>query len=101
MRTEDFEADLDAWGVSEKDRERIAGPKEEGLFDVMEENWAAVVLFCAAITQWRRRPNGSLQGMDYNAVDVTARRLEMNITRQDWANLMIMEKEVLQAVSDG
>jgi hypothetical protein len=37
-------------------------------FVVWSECWPSVELFCACNTQWRIKPMGGVQGLDYSAV---------------------------------
>jgi Phage related hypothetical protein (DUF1799) len=66
--------------------------------EVWGENWPALILFTALITQWRMGPSGPI-GLDYAVVPQVAREvcgLRRRALREVWWPLQVMEGESLQ-----
>lgn len=80
------------WGLPP---EALASAAECELLDIWPENWGAVCLFMAAITQWRRGINGEWLGIDYGALAHPERllRLRGRRARDAFAGLQVMEAE--------
>lgn len=87
--------DLAAFGVPEDEvAECLEEP--EFVFEVMPANWPAVETFCCLSTQWRYVAGGIPVGLDYLAVEPTARMLGYPATREMLEALRIMESEALE-----
>lgn len=69
----------------------------EGNFEVWEENWAVVAMFCRAQTQWRTTMNGVL-GLDYGAVAWLFRLYAVEDERSMLEDLQVMEAAAMAAL---
>lgn len=57
-----------------------------------------IELFFACNTQWRVGMSGAT-GMDYVAVDITAKRLKLKLNAKQWRLLQVMEGEALRCMA--
>ncbi len=95
-------AQFAALGVSVKEE---AAPREERHFEVMEENWASVVLFLSLATQWRMHfgPRGHAVwlGLDYSAAESLMRIERVQDRPGMMRDLRIMEAAALPVLNGG
>ena len=62
-------------------------------FDVLPENWNAVMLFLDCISQWNTSPNGRVLGLRYDCVDVVIKRGGYEpLCPDDWGRLQTLER---------
>lgn len=66
-------------------------------FGVWEENWSALDMFLACQTQLRFSPDGTLIGLDYNAVKVV---LEMNEKESTFVDIQMIESGALSKIRE-
>lgn len=83
----------------------LAAPDEP--FEVMAENVTAVRLFVALRTQWRTVALSTMAkalivqtGLDYAAVETTARLKRLELVDGDFDRLQVMEAEALAAFAE-
>jgi len=69
--------------------------RESDDFLVLPENWPIVQLFEKVNSQWRFGGMGSLLGLDYNAVDVCIRYLQIPVDADCFSGLQIMEQVIV------
>lgn len=85
-------------GLTEADMEDVA-------VLVWPENWTAVSLFSAMITQWRTGGMGGLVGLDYGVIPTVAMMAGVNPTPDEWPalfhDLRVMEAAALDALLSG
>jgi len=72
--------------------------KPEGDFEVWEENWAAVEMFCRVQTQWRTTMNGVL-GLDYRVLEWLFRLYEVNDPHALLEDLQVMEGAAMMVLN--
>ncbi len=93
-------ADLKAWNadpdVVRRFEEEQAAPE---VFDVLPRNGETVALFLAVCTQFRTGAMGGVTGLDYSGVDIAIRRLDIDVSREHWQGLQIMERTVMETVN--
>lgn len=78
-----------------------ARAKTDNDFIVHFDNWQAVRLFQACLTQWRRGGmNGARVGLDYVAVEVAARAKAIDLAPEIFEGLQIMEAESLRIFNE-
>ena len=65
---------------------------------VLPSNWPAAKLFSACLAQWRRGPDGRLEGLDYAACRAAAKGMGIG-WRREFGRLRVMERAVLEALS--
>lgn len=89
-------------GASEEDIARWTARSsqlgtDEAPFPLLRENGAAFRLFTALTTQWRRGPDGTPVGLDYAAIEPTARMLDLTAEADLFERLRVLEHAALEA----
>lgn len=67
---------------------------------IWPQNWRVHRLFLRLQTQWKRKPNGDLAGLDYPAVDVTMRMMGLKNRAVLFEELQDMEFAAVTASQD-
>lgn len=98
----DLIADLEKSGAPPEIIESYkARAKKDHDFIVHYDNWAAVRLYLACLTQWRRGGmNGQKIGLDYVAVEITARAKGIELNKENFEGLQVMEAESLRIYNE-
>lgn len=65
-------------------------------FEVLEENWPVIDIFCAVQTQWRVGGMGGIVGLNYQSVELMFKIYETPDKRDVFECLQIMELEILR-----
>jgi hypothetical protein len=73
--------------------------KDTNIFEVWEENWAALELFLRCQTQWRTTMKGIL-GLDYVAVAWLFRLYAVEDERAMLEDLQVMEAAAMAALNE-
>lgn len=92
--TDETDAALAAFGLEREGD--LAEPED---LDIYPENEAPVCLFMAMGTQWREGMNGRT-GLDYAALEAVARITGIELTRDRFDGVRIMESEILNLTSE-
>lgn len=79
----------------------IPEPEEdEGLFEVDEDNWQAVMVFCQCSTQWQYGAMGGVTGLNYQGVKVV---LELTVKQREhreiFAAIQVMERAAMAVIN--
>lgn len=81
----------------EQTRIRAARQADRELIEVHADNWDTVRVFEALGTQWRFAGlQGMRVGLDYQAIEPTARLLGVEITERRFAELRLMEQVAMR-----
>jgi hypothetical protein len=103
--------DMKAFGAPEPviaaARARLMPPRAATVLPIHPDNVTAVKLFQALRTQWRLVPLSTMDraeirqvGLDYAAIEVTARLARLELEENDFARIQIMEAAALTAFSE-
>ena len=90
---------MQAWNAPSMIRDKVLLARPD-VFEVLPENWPTIELFLAVCTQWRFGGMGGLLGLDYPAVDVAVRYLELTVGPDSFAGLQVMEQTVVSELSN-
>ncbi|WP_275895179.1 DUF1799 domain-containing protein [Thermomonas haemolytica] len=77
----------------------MAPPDPEPEIELWPECMPSVEVFLACATQWRLDAAGNPLGMDYPALEAVMRMLGTADVRQTFADVQVMEAEVLRVFS--
>lgn len=98
-------AALRAFGAPPEEIEewrKVIAAREPDAFEVLPENRAAVLLFVALGTQWRRAGvDGIRVGLDYTAIGPTAGLMGQEMSPRLFADLRTLEQAALEAMEGG
>lgn len=91
-----------AFGASQTDIDTfLEQERGDDVFELDKENGDAFALFCACQTQWRQSALATLEqaelirtGLDYPAVEVAARALDL-----DWTGELLAQIQALEAAA--
>jgi len=96
-----LEADLAAFGATAETVSRwTAAGRQARHLTILRSNWPAVRLFWALGTQWRQGPLSGLSGLDYGAIEPTARLMGVTVTPELFRQLQILEGAALTALEE-
>jgi hypothetical protein len=79
-------------GIPPEEWEKRLAPEE---IEIWPENWPAVEVFSAMLTQWRIGMGGPT-GLDYAALPAVMDLLEVERRTECFAGLQVMESEALE-----
>lgn len=69
--------------------------------EIWQECRPAIEVFVACATQWRRAGmDGVMVGIDYGAVEIAARWMEIAITPQIFWDLRVLEDETMAVIAE-
>lgn len=96
-----IDADAAAAWLAQQEAENEAACSDQ-TFVVWPQNWRTVLLFLKLQTQWRRLPDGALDGLRWEAVDLALRRARPPLEEQDlvFDQLIAMEHAAVEASDD-
>lgn len=73
-------------------------PEPPPVFEVFEDCWAAVDLFCRVLTQWRTGPGGVI-GLDYRVVFDLMELYQVTPRREVLEDVQVMEAEAVRLIN--
>lgn len=90
---------LDEQDLAEADDEGEGATDDDGPLHIWPQNHQVFRLFMGLQTQWRRKPNGALDGLRYDAIKALMWALgtKKRDRAQLWEQLQDMEREALEA----
>lgn len=92
---------MDAAAVEAELAKMPAPPAAEAIELGIDDEGVAVGLFLALDTQWRTAGmTGVLQGLDYQAIEPTARLLGLALNPAAFHDLRVLEAEALKALAE-
>lgn len=68
-------------------------------FEVWQDNWPTLELFCRAGTQWRVTAMGNAAGLDYVGLEAVARLSGFQLTPEVFADIQAMERAALPVLN--
>jgi hypothetical protein len=89
--------DLKSFGADAAQIEKALGPKEEH-FEIWPDNWPAWQAFVSVQTQWSTGFGGPT-GLDYSRVKAGLEMAGIEMTKEMFAHLRIIEAAALKAMS--
>lgn len=97
-------AELKAFGAREEEiaawRARAEEQDRRAAIVVWDDCWETAQIFAALQTQWHRAGlNGLRTGLDYAAIEPTARMMEIELGRRRFDELRLMEATALKAMA--
>lgn len=97
----DLEKDLEKAGAPAELLESVRAERnDEKFFEVLEENWDAVMVVSACGTQWERSPmSGQPLGLKYSSVESVMRMLNVKDTTDTFWRVHVIENEYLKIKS--
>lgn len=92
-RRDEIEDQLEIWNVPDDQRDKyLAEPEDEEPFALFPSNWDAFMLFLGTSTQWRTTGMGGTHtGLDYVAMEVVARAMEITIDKRIFWRIKVIE----------
>ena len=93
-------AALRDYGADEATIEEWTEPPPPEVVEVLTENWDAVRVFYALSSQWNHAGFGRPVGLNYQAIEPTARMMGIDMTPEIFSGLQVMENEALRAIDE-
>lgn len=93
------EEDFKALGLSPAQIDHMIGPRKKEALEIEQENWPAILVFCAMDTQWRYDNNGRLRGLDYPALESVMRMQHVKDRVDVFRRVRVIELEAMSEIN--
>ncbi len=98
---QELERELARFGAPTDVIERVAARETQETVEIHADNLETVALFSALATQWRHAGmTGIRVGLDYRAIPPTAQAMGIELTRELFEGLRVMESEALKVMRE-